>query len=67
LVVRAVKWIGKEVTILYVIQWLIIGNIATSIFRTQDLFQITTWFLAITLATILVGLLIVKIRKIARL
>jgi hypothetical protein len=65
-IVRAVKWIGKEVTILYVIQWLIIGNIATIIFRTQDLLQITIWFLVITLATIMVGLLFVKIRNAVR-
>jgi uncharacterized membrane protein YhdT len=63
LIIKAVKWIGKEVTVLYVIQWLIIGNIATILFRTQDLFQITAWFTGITIVTILTGFLFVKIRK----
>jgi hypothetical protein len=62
-IMKAVKWIGKEVTVLYVIQWLIIGNIATIVYRSQDILQITGWFLAITPATILLGLLFVKIRN----
>ena len=63
LIVRGIKWMGKEVTILYVIQWMIIGNIATILYRTQDLLQISAWFLVITFATILSGFLFVKIRK----
>ena len=63
IIVRFIKWIGKQVTVLYIIQWLIIGNIATILFRTQDLFQISAWFVAVTLATILIGLFIEKIRN----
>jgi hypothetical protein len=62
-VARSVKWIGKQVTILYVIQWLIIGNIATVLYRSEDLFQVSAWVGIVTLATILGGLLFVKIRQ----
>jgi hypothetical protein len=63
-IMKVVKWIGKEVTVLYVIQWLIIGNIATIVYRSQDILQITGWFLAITPATILLGFLFVRIRRV---
>jgi hypothetical protein len=65
-IVRSIKWMGEKVTILYVIQWLIIGNIATVLFRSQDLFQVWAWFIVITAATILAGFLYVKIRKIMK-
>ena len=45
------RWVGKNVTIFYVVQWLIIGNIATEIYRTQTLFQLILWFVAIMLVT----------------
>jgi hypothetical protein len=60
--IRGVRWIGKEVTLLYVIQWLIIGNIATIFFRTQNIFQITVWFAGVTLTTILTGLFYIRMR-----
>jgi hypothetical protein len=60
---RLVKWIGLKVTLLYVIQWLIIGNIATYLYRSQDLFQFVAWFVIVTFATCLTGILITKILK----
>ncbi len=33
-VTNYLKWLGKNVTLVYVIQWLIIGNMATDIYRT---------------------------------
>jgi hypothetical protein len=63
LFLRFIKWMGREVTLLYIIQWLIIGNIATVLFRTQNLLQVAVWFGVITLVTILTGLLILKIRR----
>ncbi len=30
------KWMGKHLTIIYIIQWIIIGNLATAIFKTID-------------------------------
>jgi hypothetical protein len=59
---RLVKWIGQKVTLLYVIQWLIIGNIATWLFRSQDLFQYLAWFVVVTLTTIGTGFLFERIR-----
>jgi len=29
-----IKWLGKNVTIMYFIQWVIIGNIATEVYKT---------------------------------
>ena len=57
-----VKWIGQKVTMLYIIQWLIIGNLATWLFHSQGLFQFIGWFFLVTIATILTGLLVDKIR-----
>ena len=45
------RWVGKNVTVFYVVQWLIIGNIATEIYRTQPLLQLILWFAAIMLVT----------------
>jgi len=39
-----IKWIGKNVTIFYIIQWLIIGNIGTSIYKSQNLSELIIWF-----------------------
>lgn len=33
-ILKYVKWLGENVTLIYVIQWIIIGNIATSIYKT---------------------------------
>lgn len=43
------KWLGKHVTLVYVIQWIIIGNIATEIYKTvYSPFYLVAWFLGIT-------------------
>lgn len=34
ILLRYIKWLGKHVTIIYFIQWIIIGNIATEIYKT---------------------------------
>ena len=57
-----IEWMGKNVTVFYVIQWLIIGNIATGIYKTQNSFQIIIWFLAIVIATSLITFLWNRIR-----
>ena len=41
------KWTGREVTAMYVIQWVIIGNLATSLYKTQFPFWLIVWFVAI--------------------
>ncbi len=33
-IINYLKWLGKNVTLIYVIQWLIIGNMATQIYKT---------------------------------
>ncbi|MCX6231842.1 MAG: heparan-alpha-glucosaminide N-acetyltransferase domain-containing protein [Bacteroidetes bacterium] len=48
LFIHYVAWTGKNVTAIYFIQWLIIGNIATAIYQTQDLLQSEIWFIIVT-------------------
>jgi uncharacterized membrane protein len=57
-----IKWTGQKVTVLYVIQWLIIGNIATWLYKSQNLFQYLAWFIMVTLITLLFGWLGEKTR-----
>jgi hypothetical protein len=59
----AIKWMGVEVTAIYVIQWLLIGNIATILYRSQHLFQVAAWFPAITLISFLIGFVFLRIRS----
>lgn len=51
-VVIFLRWLGKNITIFYVIQWLIIGNIATEIYQTKELSAYACWFGGIFLVTI---------------
>lgn len=53
IIIKFISWIGKNVTAFYVFQWLIIGNVATAIFKTQSTLSLPLWFLAITLITAL--------------
>lgn len=41
----SLQWLGRNVTAIYVVQWLIIGNLATAIYRSQT--GIIFWFLFI--------------------
>jgi uncharacterized membrane protein YhdT len=47
----------------YIIQWLIIGNIATAIYQTQTLTSFPFWFAGIFAATVLIIKLIERIGK----
>ena len=58
----AIKWMGAQVTTIYFIQWLIIGNIATILYRSQHLFQVAAWFPAITAMSILIGFVYIKLK-----
>lgn len=51
--IRIVKWMGRNVTTIYVIQWLIIGNLATIFFGTQNLWQVGLWLSGILLLTMI--------------
>lgn len=51
-VIAFLRWLGKNITVFYIIQWLIIGNIATAIYQTQGLSKYVYWFAPIFLITI---------------
>lgn len=60
-------WLGKNITLFYVIQWLIIGNIATAIYQTQSINSYWYWFGGIFAITVLLTWLLGKMNiKIAR-
>jgi uncharacterized membrane protein len=42
-----IRWIGQNVTLAYVFQWIIIGNLATVLYRTQEIEDIVFWFIGI--------------------
>lgn len=46
-----IEWVGKNVTVFYVMQWLLIGNMATGIYKTQTGMQLILWFAAIVAAS----------------
>lgn len=44
------KWLGKNITIVYIIQWIIIGNIATEIYKTVSApLHLLLWFASVLL------------------
>lgn len=61
-VIVFLRWLGKNITVFYIIQWLIIGNIATSIYQTQEVSTFALWFVPIFLLTLGLTWLIEKIR-----
>ncbi|MEI6436207.1 MAG: hypothetical protein WCP32_15330, partial [Bacteroidota bacterium] len=52
---RLLKWSGRHVTLVYVIQWIIIGNLATNLYHTQGLFGYLAWFTGIIAASLLIS------------
>jgi len=59
------KWLGRYVTLVYVIQWIIIGNIATEIYKTvSSPFYIVTWFLGIVIIASSLTYCILKLKDI---
>jgi hypothetical protein len=53
-------WLGKNITLFYIIQWLIIGNISTAIYQTQTIDSYVFWFGGIFSVTVLLTWLIEK-------
>jgi uncharacterized membrane protein len=43
------RFLGKNVTAIYVFQWLIIGNLATVLYKTQDIGEWIFWFFNISI------------------
>jgi uncharacterized membrane protein len=63
------RWIGQRVTNFYVIQWLLIGNIGTWLYQSQNGWSLILWFAAILILTNL-GVLVwqlIKKRPVGRL
>lgn len=60
-------WLGKNITLFYIIQWLIIGNISTAIYQTQSINKYIFWYAGIFSVTVLLTGLIGKTNvKLAR-
>ncbi|MFZ4724909.1 MAG: acyltransferase family protein [Paludibacter sp.] len=62
LVVHYLQFLGKNVTVVYVIQWLIIGNLATTFYKSKEFDQWALWVLFITIAASSLTYLWVKLR-----
>lgn len=62
-IILFIRWLGKNITVFYIIQWLIIGNIATAIFQTQDISRFVFWFVPIFLITAGLTWVIERIRS----
>jgi uncharacterized membrane protein len=50
-VVSWVAWFGQNVTACYIVQWLLIGNLATALYKTQSLLACALWFVGLVVAT----------------
>ena len=57
------RWVGKNVTAFYVIQWLLIGNTATAIFKTQALWSLPLWFAGVLALSSVITQAFVRIRQ----
>jgi len=52
-----VSWFGQNVTACYIVQWLLVGNIATAIYKTESLLHCALWFVTlVTMTRLLVTL-----------
>ncbi len=57
------KWLGRHVTLVYVIQWVMIGNIATEIYKTVSCpVYLIFWYIGIISVTNCLTYLILKIK-----
>lgn len=64
IVFKYVNWLGKNVTLIYIIQWIIIGNIATEIFKTvASKYYLLLWFVAILTVSSIVGFMLLKVKN----
>lgn len=57
------QWLGRNVTSVYVFQWLLIGNLATAIYQTQYPIQLLFWFIAVLGLSVLFTLSYKKLRQ----
>jgi len=45
------QWLGENVTLVYIVQWLMIGNIATGIYQSQQAYMFWVFLVMITIIT----------------
>ena len=63
-VFRYIKWLGENVTLVYIIQWIIIGNIATEIFKTvESRYVLLMCFVGVLAVSSIISYLLLKLRK----
>jgi uncharacterized membrane protein len=56
-------WVGKNITVFYVIQWLIIGNISTVIYQTKSMDNFVYYFFGIFAVTVMLTFLYEKAKS----
>lgn len=63
ILVKYVKWLGKNVTLIYVIQWVIIGNYATEIYKTisSPIYLLSSFVLVLSIASLL-GYVFIRVK-----
>jgi len=61
-IMKYIKWLGQNVTLVYIIQWLIIGNLAFYFADSQYILQLILWFFGIILMTSCLTYLFLKIK-----
>lgn len=47
----ALQWVGRKVTAIYVVQWVLVGNLGTWLYRTQSGSALVIWFMLIVLVS----------------
>ena len=64
LILKYFKWLGQNVTLIYATQWILIGNIATEIYKTvSSPLYLMCWFLFILIITTCLVHLILMIKE----
>ena len=62
-IIKYFKWLGENVTVVYIVQWLIIGNLATRIHGTQYFLSLVFWFAGILAVTSVICYVYLKLRS----
>ena len=60
---RWLKGLGRNVTVCYAVQWLIIGNLATALYKTQSLLHWGLWVVTVVTATSLCSSALRRVTK----
>lgn len=66
LFIQYIEWTGKNVTLIYVFQWLIIGNLATALYQTQDILKSLLWFITVTIVSSLLTIAFLKLNQLIK-